>query len=231
MPIVHAVDAGSPDAMSTRHARARAVPRGAPRRDHRRVLRARGQGARRSTITPGEGTVEITEHLISLDVREPLHPHRERFAKGLLAGKIIGQKSPVSGKVYVPAGLRPSRARADDRGRRRRSSPTAARSSRSPSSRRCSTTGRRRPSRTSGLDPARRHRPADHRQSTSATSRSPSSASACACAPSGSRRGSATSPSSTTAGAALGSVHRALGADRRARRRLREDSRSTRTDD
>ena len=31
-----------------------------------------------------------------------LFPHRERFAKGLLEGRIIGQKSPVSGKVYVP---------------------------------------------------------------------------------------------------------------------------------
>jgi len=58
--------------------------------------------AQAQTITPGEGTVEITEHLISLKVRDQLYPHRQRFAAGLLAGKIIGQKSPVSGKVYVP---------------------------------------------------------------------------------------------------------------------------------
>jgi uncharacterized OB-fold protein len=54
-------------------------------------------------VAPGKGAVEMTEHLISLDYSEPLAPHRERFARGLLAGKFIGQRSPASGKVYLPS--------------------------------------------------------------------------------------------------------------------------------
>ena len=54
-------------------------------------------------VPPGKGAVEMTEHLISLDYREPLSPHRERYARGLLDGKFIGQKSPASGKVYLPS--------------------------------------------------------------------------------------------------------------------------------
>jgi len=55
-----------------------------------------------STPEPGADPVEITTHLISLDVREPYLPHRARFIRGLLAGHIVGQRSPASGKVYVP---------------------------------------------------------------------------------------------------------------------------------
>jgi hypothetical protein len=44
----------------------------------------------------------MTEHLISLRYTEPLHPHRARFARGLLAGRIVGQRSPATGKVTVP---------------------------------------------------------------------------------------------------------------------------------
>ena len=53
-------------------------------------------------IKPGDEPVTITEHLISLTIAEPLHDHRRRFAEGLLQGKIIGQRSPATGKVYVP---------------------------------------------------------------------------------------------------------------------------------
>ncbi len=53
-------------------------------------------------IAPGEEPVTITEHVISLTISEPLHDHRRRFAEGLLAGKIIAQRSPASGKIYVP---------------------------------------------------------------------------------------------------------------------------------
>jgi len=53
-------------------------------------------------IEPGEEPVTVTEHLISLTISEPIHDHRRRFAEGLLQGKIIGQRSPVTGKVYVP---------------------------------------------------------------------------------------------------------------------------------
>ncbi len=58
--------------------------------------------AREQYVAPGKGTIEITDHLISLSYTEPFYPHRERFARGLLEGKWIGQRSPKSGKVYVP---------------------------------------------------------------------------------------------------------------------------------
>ena len=54
-------------------------------------------------VPPGEGEVEMTEHLISLDFEEPLSDHRTRFAQGLLDGKFIGARSPASGKVYFPS--------------------------------------------------------------------------------------------------------------------------------
>src|SRR4030095_11349407 len=54
-------------------------------------------------VPPGKGAVEMTEHLISLEFSEPLTPQRERFARGLLDGKFIGQRSPASGKVYLPS--------------------------------------------------------------------------------------------------------------------------------
>src|SRR5262249_56830604 len=50
-----------------------------------------------------QGEVKISDHLISLVYEEPLNAARERYAKGLLAGKFIGQKSPKSGKVFVPS--------------------------------------------------------------------------------------------------------------------------------
>jgi uncharacterized OB-fold protein len=101
VPMVHAVDAGSIDEMAT------LMRVSAQYRDERHgaitdVYFVPLAKAQTQTIAPGEGTVEITEHLISLKVREQLYPHRRRFANGLLDGKIIGQKSPVSGKVYVP---------------------------------------------------------------------------------------------------------------------------------
>ncbi|NIP96263.1 MAG: hypothetical protein GWO24_23655, partial [Akkermansiaceae bacterium] len=50
------------------------------------------------TITPGEGEVEISTHLISLTYNASLYPHNARYAQGLLDGKFIGQRSPVTGK-------------------------------------------------------------------------------------------------------------------------------------
>ncbi len=58
--------------------------------------------AQAQVIEPGDDPVLITTHLISLQVKERLFPHRQRFAEGLLAGTIIGQRSPVSAKVTVP---------------------------------------------------------------------------------------------------------------------------------
>ncbi len=101
VPFVHAVDAGSPDAISVG---TRVV---AQYRDDRRgaitdVYFVPEAEAVDQSIEPGDEPVLITEHLISLVVREPLFPHRRRYAEGLLAGKLIGQRSPVSGKVVVP---------------------------------------------------------------------------------------------------------------------------------
>jgi len=59
--------------------------------------------ARDERIPPGEGEVKRSTHLISLTYRETLYPHRARYAQGLLDGKFIGQRSPASGKVYIPS--------------------------------------------------------------------------------------------------------------------------------
>jgi uncharacterized OB-fold protein len=98
---VHAIDAGSIDEMST------GMRVKAQYRDDRRgaitdVYNVPEAAAKKQKITPGEEPVTITEHLIGVNLREPMFPHRVRFANGLLEGRIIGQKSSVSGKVYVP---------------------------------------------------------------------------------------------------------------------------------
>lgn len=54
-------------------------------------------------IEPGAEPVRLMTHLIGVNISEPLHPARARFAQGLLDGKIIGQRSPATGKVYVPS--------------------------------------------------------------------------------------------------------------------------------
>lgn len=56
----------------------------------------------RQQIAPGEGEVTTTIHRISLAYVEKLLPHRARYAKGLLDGKFIGQRSPATGKVSIP---------------------------------------------------------------------------------------------------------------------------------
>ena len=43
--------------------------------------------AKKQTIKPGDEPVTITEHLIGVTMSEPMYPHRERFAKGLLEGR------------------------------------------------------------------------------------------------------------------------------------------------
>lgn len=44
----------------------------------------------------------VMEDFVSLTYRERLTPNLERFADGLMAGKLIGQKCPTCGRVYVP---------------------------------------------------------------------------------------------------------------------------------
>jgi uncharacterized OB-fold protein len=44
----------------------------------------------------------VMEDFVSLTYREPLTPNLERFADGLLAGRLTGQRCPTCGRVYVP---------------------------------------------------------------------------------------------------------------------------------
>ncbi len=102
--LLHAVDAGSIDAMST-GMRVRAQLRDEPKGAITDIWFVPDDtGAAPSAPRPAGDVqaVEQTEHLISLDISEPLLPHRERFARGLLDGKIIGQRSPATGMVFVP---------------------------------------------------------------------------------------------------------------------------------
>jgi len=100
--MTHAVKAAGPEAMSTgmrvtaqfREERAGAVSD---------VYFVPEDDAREQVIEPGEGEVDITTHLISLTYEGKLHPHNARYAQGLLDGKFIGQRSPVSGKVGIPS--------------------------------------------------------------------------------------------------------------------------------
>ncbi|HEY8527904.1 MAG TPA: Zn-ribbon domain-containing OB-fold protein [Acidimicrobiales bacterium] len=59
---------------------------------------AESQGANRK----GAKDQLVMEDFVSISYREPLTPNLERFADGLLAGKLIGQKCPACGRVYVP---------------------------------------------------------------------------------------------------------------------------------
>jgi uncharacterized protein len=101
VPLAHAVDAGSPDAMATGM---RVVARFHPER--RGAITdlhfVPGDHVEPVPEVEGKDPVRMTEHLISLTYGEPLHPHRARFARGLLAGRIVGQRSPATGKVAVP---------------------------------------------------------------------------------------------------------------------------------
>ena len=206
-----------------RHAGRGPVPRRARRGRSPTCTSCPRPARSRRTITPGD---------------EPRHDHRalhlargrraavrrtaQRFAEGLLDGRIIGQRSPASGKVYVPSRGYDNLERVPvDRGRRRRG---------------------RRPGRGElvhghhagavlrpegdravhpGVDPARRHRLADHRRRRPRHPASTSSGSACGCRPSGSRpRSGRHRRHGQPVRRCLGGRHRTVGADRRARRRL-----------
>jgi uncharacterized OB-fold protein len=100
--LVHAVEAPGPDAMSV-GMRVRAQYRSERKSAITDVYFVPEAGSRASFVPAGEGEVKITDHLISLVYEEPLTSARERYAQGLLAGRFIGQKSPKSGKVFVPS--------------------------------------------------------------------------------------------------------------------------------
>ncbi len=99
--MVHAVKAAGPQAMST-GMRVRAQFREKRSGAITDVYFVPEHDARDQNIPPGEGEVKVSTHLISLTYNEMLYPHRARYAQGLLDGKFIGQRSPASGKVYIP---------------------------------------------------------------------------------------------------------------------------------
>jgi hypothetical protein len=100
--MVHAVAAPGPDAMA-KGMRVRAQYRAERTSAITDVYFVPEAGSQPSFVPAGEGEVQITDHLISLVYEEPLTAVRERYAEGLLAGRFIGQKSPATGKVFVPS--------------------------------------------------------------------------------------------------------------------------------
>ena len=193
-PMVHAIDAGSIDAMSTRHAGHRAVPRRAPRaRSPTSYFVPEAAARRRRRSRRGERAASRSPSTSSRSrSASRCCPHRERFAEGLLDGKIIGQtiarpaaRSYVPGRGYdnlerVPL-HRGRRGRVSDRGTVSVVHGDHAGAVLRPEGDRAVHPG---------VDPARRHRLSRSSVSTSATSRSRSSASACACRRCGGRRAS-----------------------------------------
>ena len=118
-PLLHAVDAGSPDALAVGDARRAAVARHPhrPHRRHRRVRARRGARGRRRP-TPGRPTEPVTmmDYNASITYRNPVPPVRGPAARG--------QPRPADPRPAVPglrAGLRRrSRLLPDRRGRARR---------------------------------------------------------------------------------------------------------------
>jgi uncharacterized OB-fold protein len=100
--MVHAVKASSPDAVK-KGTRVLAQWRDERKSAITDLYFAPEAEATDSYVPPGEGEVEMTEHLISLDFVEPLSEHRVRHAEALLDGRFVGAKSPASGKVFFPS--------------------------------------------------------------------------------------------------------------------------------
>jgi uncharacterized OB-fold protein len=102
----HAVDAGSEDAVTRG---TRVLPQW--REDKRgRIddlayfVPEDAAPAESSGPVPAEAgePVKTMEHWVSLLYKEAVAPAAERFADGLLAGKVLGQKCPTCGRTYVP---------------------------------------------------------------------------------------------------------------------------------
>ncbi|MEM7141245.1 MAG: OB-fold domain-containing protein [Actinomycetota bacterium] len=101
--MLHAVDAGSIDAMSTGM---RVVVRYNADRvgSVTDIHFVPGEDAADAPSVDGDGEdVAIMEHVIGVRIREPLQPHRVTVLEGLLERKILGQRSPADGKVHVPS--------------------------------------------------------------------------------------------------------------------------------
>lgn len=101
-PIVHAVKASSVDVMK-RGMRVKAMYREERVGAITDVYFVPEVEAYEQKIAKGKGEVGISQHLISLDFEESFAPTRKRYLEGLARGVFIGQKSPATGKVYIPS--------------------------------------------------------------------------------------------------------------------------------
>jgi uncharacterized OB-fold protein len=103
-PLLHAVDAGSPDAMRTGmrvQARWAETPQG-----HIRDIACfePAEGGVSTSSTTGEAGDPVTGIItpVRLDYRYAASAEESRFYRGLAEGKIRGQRCPKCQKVYVP---------------------------------------------------------------------------------------------------------------------------------
>ncbi|MEZ5167436.1 MAG: hypothetical protein R2695_13450 [Acidimicrobiales bacterium] len=102
--LLHAVDAGSIDAMSTGM---RVVVRYAEERHGAvtDVYFVPGDEAPTAPAVDADADpVMITEHLIGVHIHEPLQPHRQRFLRGLLARRSWGSAARPTARSTCPAG-------------------------------------------------------------------------------------------------------------------------------
>jgi uncharacterized OB-fold protein len=100
-PILHAVDAGSPDAMHTGmrvQARWNDETVGAIT-DF--VFVPEGSVPDTTPVEPGDAITGIVTP-VSLDYRYAASPEESAFFRGLAEGRIVGQRCPTCHKVYVP---------------------------------------------------------------------------------------------------------------------------------
>jgi uncharacterized protein len=107
--MLHAVDVGAPDQMRTGM---RVRPRWAAERSgHIRDIEcfepaeddAGGEGQRRgSHFVPGKDAVTMVTTPIRLHYQHSASAEESRYLRGLAEGKVIGQRCPACGKVYVP---------------------------------------------------------------------------------------------------------------------------------
>ncbi|WP_232678779.1 Zn-ribbon domain-containing OB-fold protein [Nocardioides sp. R-C-SC26] len=105
-PLLHALDAGSPDAVSTGM---RVQVRWAPERvGHITDIACFEPLTDETSVSPSGGGI-IEDHPVtgvitpvSLDYIYAASPEESAFYRGLEQGRIVGQRCPTCGKVYVP---------------------------------------------------------------------------------------------------------------------------------
>jgi uncharacterized protein len=107
--LLHAVDAGAPDQMSTGM---RVAPRWAAERSgHIRDIECfvpaghdcpDERQRRGSDFVPGTDAVTMVTTPIRLHYQHSASAEESRYLRGLAEGKVVGQRCPACGKVYVP---------------------------------------------------------------------------------------------------------------------------------